>query len=643
MSALLAIVADTWRQSRQQVVFVLLLLALALLVAAAVFLPGRERPVLTRWHGRGLGLIAPPAEPIALPAGDPVALAAADLDGDGDQDLLVVTGQAPSYPLLNDGKGGFQPGPALDAAADAVWLGDLTGDGKPDLVLLREGAGATLWRDEGGGRFAGLGAPLGTSPLDLCLADLDRDGDLDLVLAEREGPAATYLNDGKGAFAPGPSLGAGRRVATGDFDGDGALDVALLLPEGVAVWRRVGAAYRPERVLAGEQLGSLVVADFDRDGHADLFVTGERPALWLCRRPGSWEQATSYLDHQREVLGAFAADANGDGQLDLVLVSSGGRGEVHLNVTRAGYTEPVFRQAQQLPKGVTRALALLDADGDGKLDAVGVAGVHGLDLPGVERDTQGEAWKYWLAKHIVIFGGEEDLSARELRASEETLRRFSATPALQRDAELLALVFGKAVFTLSMVLFIAACAGYFPGMLQDGAIDVVLARPLSRLQVFLGKYLGGLALYTAAVLGASGLLALGLGLRFGVWLPSVFLFVPIQVLSAATLYAVLACVGIFVRSSALPLLLGLFLFLGVDSALEIAITLQRAGAITNDWAGAVLDAARVALPNFGLLKDAATDTVYGLVNLPAQPLLTATVWLLLFLGLGYLRFRTADY
>jgi enediyne biosynthesis protein E4 len=122
------------------------------------------------------------------------------------------------------------------AQGAGVCLGDVDGDGRPDVFLARtEGANA-LYRNLGDWRFedittsAGVGAPDRFST-GCALVDIDGDGDLDLVLLATTGPNAIFLNDGHAHFAEHRDLGldpaghGGTTIAMADVDGDGDLDL----------------------------------------------------------------------------------------------------------------------------------------------------------------------------------------------------------------------------------------------------------------------------------------------------------------------------------------------------------------------------------------------------------------------------------
>jgi chitodextrinase len=219
------------------------------------------------------------------------ALAVADFDRDGALDLAVADMARDEIAvLLGDGAGGFEVvqrvptgrGPA------ALAVGDFNGDGRPDLAVAHfheDSVGVLLGDGVGGLRSGGL-YTAGLSPIDLQAADLSGDGRLDLVVANARSPWLTVLlgrEDRRGRFEPGERvvLGRGRgaqAVTAGDFDGDGALDLAVadgsgdavtvLLGDGLGRFPERGARELP---VVGNPV-ALVADDFDRSGFPDLAV-----------------------------------------------------------------------------------------------------------------------------------------------------------------------------------------------------------------------------------------------------------------------------------------------------------------------------------------------------------------------------------
>ena len=180
---------------------------------------------------------------IAVGSG-PYRLALADLDNDGDLDLVAGAyfNNAVSV-RLNDGTGLFTPAPntpevPVGRGPWTVALGDLNNDGVVDLVSCNDtGNSISVRLNDGTGRFR---APLVNpdpavpgNPQSFALGDMDADGDLDLTVCTLNGSrsAQVLFNDGTGNLAFNPTVpGIGLtalpyHTALADIDGDGDLDL----------------------------------------------------------------------------------------------------------------------------------------------------------------------------------------------------------------------------------------------------------------------------------------------------------------------------------------------------------------------------------------------------------------------------------
>ena len=129
-----------------------------------------------------------------------------DIDMDGDIDIV-----SDSHVLENDGSGGFTVLEDWGTARYDVAIGDLDGDGSPDVV--RTGSPGEVWLNDGSGNLADSGQPFGGSaePRAIALADVDGDGDLDILTAVFDAPNRVYLNsaiDGTASARAIPSLSA---------------------------------------------------------------------------------------------------------------------------------------------------------------------------------------------------------------------------------------------------------------------------------------------------------------------------------------------------------------------------------------------------------------------------------------------------
>ncbi|UCE59298.1 MAG: ABC transporter permease [Phycisphaerales bacterium] len=114
---------------------------------------------------------------------------------------------------------------------------------------------------------------------------------------------------------------------------------------------------------------------------------------------------------------------------------------------------------------------------------------------------------------------------------------------------------------IGVTLAIIATAGLFPSWMERGAIDVVVSKPIARWELFLGRYLGGLAfvLFQATVFVL--LTFLVAGVRWGTWLPGYLLAIPLVVLLFSYLYCVSVSVAVVFRSTVAAILLTLVVWI----------------------------------------------------------------------------------
>ena len=388
--------------------------------------------------GSGLGcgsrsgstkIIEPPAPParrgVALfeeyaahPLPDFRVLAAFDIDGDGDRDLIgqrsAVSYQAPTVALLvNDGFGRYAYASerlpsGLPASPNTAASGDVDGDGDLDVVIgfgaaLGFGTKNALLINDGEGKFvdgsSGLPAQLGNTQV-VKLVDVDGDGYLDLFEGNAfpNMPASAPVGDdwlsfgdGRGAFNKRQSvkIGSGRtsRAHFADFDNDGDLDV-LIGYDPFCLQGSCGRGVQP-KLFYGDGRGgfapkalptlalwtrALHVADFDGDKRLDIIVSGfsgdqfvgfsNELAFWRNDPDKGFVAMPLPRD---DVQANFTLDVDDDGDVDLLADEAGtrywwlnnGKGKF----TKSDKPEPIA--------GSLRLDALVDADGDRDLDFVG--------------------------------------------------------------------------------------------------------------------------------------------------------------------------------------------------------------------------------------------------------------------------------
>jgi ABC-type transport system involved in multi-copper enzyme maturation permease subunit len=110
---------------------------------------------------------------------------------------------------------------------------------------------------------------------------------------------------------------------------------------------------------------------------------------------------------------------------------------------------------------------------------------------------------------------------------------------------------------IGITLMIIATAGAFPAFMERGALDVILAKPISRLRLFLYKYLSTMVFVVLQGVIFFGLTFLVMGLRWGVWVPGYLFCIVLLVLLFSYLYCVSVLVAVKTRSTVAAILLTL--------------------------------------------------------------------------------------
>jgi hypothetical protein len=266
-------------------------------------------------------------------------LKALDLDGDGNDDLIGA-GNAGVMVLLNNGAGSLDA-PAFYPAQRGFGgfdVGDLNGDGLPDIVAARESSdGISVFLGAPGGTLhAERFTPDPYHPSDVAIADFNGDAIPDAVITmDQDDQVVVFLGIGDGTFLPGDTLPVGRfpiSLAAGDFDGDGAADfvVRSRFEETLPIFYGIGDGTFELVELASASVQALVdsdsiaAGDIDGDGHTDFIVgagngtqgeTGATVLLGLGDR--RFLPRIDYGGTTPVIAGLTLADFNNDGLLDI--------------------------------------------------------------------------------------------------------------------------------------------------------------------------------------------------------------------------------------------------------------------------------------------------------------------------------------
>ena len=307
-------------------------------------------------------------------------------------------------PLLVTPSRSFHTGDAVTSEAyfpQGQAVADLDGDGDMDVVLAHVGnyiapRFCILW-NEGGALSLPTTRKVSDETMDVVAVDLDGDLDVDLAFAQSDqgvsgSSVLVFLNQGDGTFGPETKFTTGKGptgIAAFDADLDGDLDLATANnywgEEDVSVLFNDGTGKFPTRFdlpLTGEQPYKVVAGDVDGDGNDDLLATvnGGKPdvTVFLSRGNGSFLPPQSYdagYPYMVGVPGVATGDVDLDGDLD-VLFAVGQAATSGIALFRnmgGGVLAPVeILDPGGIGFGAAHELAVADVTGDGWPDVLGV-------------------------------------------------------------------------------------------------------------------------------------------------------------------------------------------------------------------------------------------------------------------------------
>jgi FG-GAP-like repeat/RTX calcium-binding nonapeptide repeat (4 copies) len=324
----------------------------------------------------GGGTLVPSGRVPAL--GRPQSVDTADFDLDGDDDLVW---QLPGYSepdvgvAMSNGDGTFADSFTIrenDCAPGQIATADMDGDGDPDILVPDEGGGGfgsdcvqggsvTIIPSNGDGTF-GAATRVDTEflPQQAAGADMDGDGLNDVVTVHPSGNGgdlAVALNNGDGTFATHVEIDTGRshrELSVADLDGDGDVDVATIdYDDGITVFLNDGsgvafdtAAYDGETVNGYLNGIAIDVGDIDVDGVPDIAAanwTGNDVGVWYGNGDGSFTPRAVHYGMNTAVTDLALADFDGDGLLDVAVPNT------EANATTAVAGAPAQRAAADDP------------------------------------------------------------------------------------------------------------------------------------------------------------------------------------------------------------------------------------------------------------------------------------------------------
>ena len=224
-----------------------------------------------------------------------------------------------------------------DLRPTSLYIADIDGDGKEDLLSSFSGSGSKIgwYKNEGQGNFGDqqIITLEGSSIKSVYAADLDGDGDLDVLSTQNNGHqnVAWYKNDGQGNFGDRiiitTDINGGQDVFVADLDGDGDLDVISASHNKIAWYKNDGHGnFGEQRIITtrADNARSVFTADLDGDGDLDILSASsndDKIAWYKNDGQGNFGEEQIITTNADGALAVYAADLDGDGDVDVLSAS----------------------------------------------------------------------------------------------------------------------------------------------------------------------------------------------------------------------------------------------------------------------------------------------------------------------------------
>ncbi|HEY0066133.1 MAG TPA: VCBS repeat-containing protein [Flavisolibacter sp.] len=320
----------------------------------------------------------------------------ADLDKDGDPDMVIAMEFRPNVLLLNDGTGKMIYSsigrlPQKNHDSEDIALGDFDRDGDPDIIFVSEDDHIhEYYLNDGKAVFSDASDrfQFNSTANAVDAADFDKDGDLDIIMGN-QGQDFFLLNDGKGNFTDETKSRmpvdntTTQDVQSADIDKDGDPDLVLGNEDGNRIYLNDGKGVFTDATAerlpgANEETRKVDIADIDKDGNPDLFFSNvdfgknkdKANRILINNGKGIFkdETATRYKGENNMNTGDVAfTDLDGDKDLDVVVANLfGSYSQVLENDGKGVFTEITDQVFSSRITADAISVEITDLDKNGK-------------------------------------------------------------------------------------------------------------------------------------------------------------------------------------------------------------------------------------------------------------------------------------
>ena len=374
---------------------------------ARTLFPDEKSGALSLFNdGKNVQIIGSTA-PVNLLFRDGMATAIGDWNADFQNDLVFAGQnglkwyQSNGEKFVDVTKQTQLPPQVLAGSYQGAWVADIEADGDLDIVLSRNNGAPLELRNNGDGSWQAQPIfPSVETVRAFVWSDFDNDNDNDAALIDGAGVLHYFTNNRSGQFSERtdlPKIGAAAAVAVSDFDSDGTFDLLVWQRDGAILrlwlkdnqWQQasLGKLALPEKFAVAR----LMCADFDNNGAPDILASVDgQTQIWL-------GDTGTDLSAPIKVAGTIfdVADVNQDGRIDLLGVQDG-KATQWINAGAKNYHWQDLRaRAKQV-------------EGDGRINSFGIGGEMELRVGTIYQ-------KQMIQAPIVHFGLGEETQSDALR------------------------------------------------------------------------------------------------------------------------------------------------------------------------------------------------------------------------------------
>lgn len=316
---------------------------------------------------------------LAATSTTPLGLIAADVDNDGDADIVTINYNGHNISVeINNGSGAFtQYNYSCGSNPWSLTSGDYDNDGDID-ILAGFSNGIRLMLNDGSGVFSqGTFSNIGANLYGIATADIDNDGDIDFI----GGNQANYeiyiaKNNGAGVFTLTQTTWGSfyypQKIIAGDFENGGDIDFLVGFTGGWTFFSNNGSGHFSSTSSQANygDISGITINDFNNNRLLDIVTSNYNvPYTNLYYGNGNWTFASpTYLNNANLIQSSAisSGDLDGDGDLDIPVSNSHNQGKIVVwdNIS-AGQSWAAYLIGGGSPHS---SMVMADFDGDGMLD-----------------------------------------------------------------------------------------------------------------------------------------------------------------------------------------------------------------------------------------------------------------------------------